>query len=212
MEDWKVQTLTVGPLQMNAYLIWSAATSEAILVDPGAEPETLRSAVVATGCRLQYLLCTHGHFDHVGAATELQQTWDLPLRCHRADEPIIAAMPQVQSAYGFPSSGLPRLAPDLDQGQEIPFAGGGLTVRHVPGHSPGHVMFVLPDVALVGDCIFLGSVGRTDLPGGSFAALAQSIRQEIYTLPDAVRLLPGHGPPTTVGQEKNTNPFVNPRH
>lgn len=211
MPDWNLQTLTVGPLQMNAYLVWSPTTSEAILVDPGAEPETLRSAVEATGCRLQHLLCTHGHFDHVGAAADLQRIWDLPLLCHPADEPLIHAMPQIQAAYGMPAKTPPRLVTELAHGQDISCGDGSIGVRHVPGHSPGHVMFILGEDVLVGDCVFLGSVGRTDLPGASFAELSRSIREQIYTLPDATRLLPGHGPPTTVGQEKATNPFVNLR-
>jgi len=211
MPDWNLQTLTVGPLQMNAYLVWSPATSEAILVDPGAEPETLRAAVEATGCRLQHLLCTHGHFDHVGAAADLQRIWNLPLLCHPADEPLIHAMPQIQAAYGLPATKPPRLASELAHRHDISFGDGSIGVYHVPGHSPGHVMFVLGGDVLVGDCVFLGSVGRTDLPGASFAELSRSIREQIYTLPDTTRLLPGHGPPTTVGREKNTNPFVNLR-
>ena len=211
LPDWTLQTLTLGPLQMNAYLVWSQSAGEAILVDPGDEPERLREAVAETGCHLGLLLCTHGHLDHIGAAAAVQELWDLPLHCHPEDRPLIDALPQIQTAYGFSPTTVPHLAPDLQHGLQLPFAGTVLEVRHVPGHSPGHVMFILGKDALVGDCIFRGSVGRTDLPGASFSQLARSIREQIYTLPDTTRLHPGHGPATSVGQEKMTNPFVNLR-
>jgi len=203
--------LTVGPLQMNAYLLSAPETGEAILIDPGDEPDHLAQEVEASGCRLTHLLCTHGHFDHIGAAGPFQAYWDLPLLCHQNDVPLIENMPAIQAAYGFPDTPLPRFAADLEHGTSIPFAGKTLSVRHVPGHSPGHVMFVLATDAVVGDCIFAGSIGRTDLPGGSFAQLELSIRDQIYTLPEATRLYPGHGPTTTVAREKATNPFVTPR-
>jgi hydroxyacylglutathione hydrolase len=211
MRDWQLQTLTVGPLQMNAYLLTAPDSSgggEAILIDPGAEPQRLLRAIDASGCRLVAHLATHGHFDHVAAAAEIQTVWDLPLRCHAADEPFIARMPEIQAGYGFPPGQVPRLEPDLQSGLAITFGGGAVAVTHVPGHSPGQVMFSWPGHALVGDCLFAGSIGRTDLPGGDFDALEKSIREHIYVLPDDTVVHSGHGPDTTVGREKRTNPFV----
>jgi glyoxylase-like metal-dependent hydrolase (beta-lactamase superfamily II) len=209
--NWNVEVVPVGPLQMNAVLLTAPAAPggpEAILIDPGDEPQRLIGLVEKSGCRLVHLLATHGHFDHVGAVAELQRTYDLPLRCHAGDVPIIENMPQVQAAYGFTPTAIPRYQADLVDGGTVPFAGSSLQVSHVPGHSPGQVMFTFPGYALVGDCLFHGSVGRTDLPGGDFDTLEKSIRERIYTLADDTVVVCGHGPDTTVGREKATNPFV----
>lgn len=212
MRDWTIDVLPVGPLQMNAVLLLApgpgGAPGEAVLIDPGDEAPRLLARVEAGGCRLVQLLATHGHFDHVGAAAAVQAACGLPLRCHPADVPFIDRMPEIQAGWGFPATAVPRIAADLADGATIPFADGEILVRHVPGHSPGQVMFLLPGHAVVGDCLFAGSVGRTDLPGGDFAELEKSIRERIYALPDETVVVPGHGPETTVGREKATNPFV----
>ncbi len=209
-DSWHVQVIPVGPLQMNAVLLTGG--DEAILVDPGAEAPRLLDLVARSGCRLSHLLATHGHFDHVGAAAEVQQAIDLPLICHPGDVPLIEQMPTIQKAYGFAPTAIPRYQADLTDGHTIPFCGQQITVSHIPGHSPGQVMFLLPGLApmhaLVGDCLFYGSVGRTDLPGGDFPTLEKSIRERIYTLPDNIVVISGHGPNTTVAHEKATNPFV----
>ena len=121
---------------------------------------------------------------------------------------MIHQMPLIQGAYGFPPTEVPALATDLADGTVIPLGDGCLEVVHVPGHAAGQVMFRLPGLAIVGDCLFAGSVGRTDLPGGDFATLEKSIRERIYTLPDETIVVCGHGPDTTVGRERATNPFV----
>ncbi len=212
--NWNLEVVPVGPLQMNSVILTATGPEgpEAILFDPGEEAPRLLAKIEASGCRLTHLLATHGHFDHVAAGAEIQQTHDLPLICHPGDLPIIEQMPTVQEAYGFPATALPRCQPDLADGDTIDFAGQKITVHHVPGHSPGQVMFVLPGLdplhAVVGDCLFHGSVGRTDLPGGDFPTLEKSIRERIYALPDETVVICGHGPDTTVGHEKATNPFV----
>ncbi len=206
MADWNLTCLTVGPLQMNAWLL--TCGGEAALIDPGDEPQALQGALAASQCRLRYLLATHGHFDHVAAAAALQASCGLPLRCHPDDLFLIEAMPAHQQMFGFPPSSVPRCLGDLTDGVRLALGPGELQVSHVPGHAPGHVMFAWPGHAVVGDCIFAGSVGRTDLPGGSFEVLEKSIRERIFTLPEATILHPGHGPDTTVGREKRTNPYV----
>jgi len=216
--DWKVEVMPVGPLQMNAVLLTGKGTegNEAILIDPGEEPDKLLDAIKASGCELKALLATHGHFDHVGAAAAVQEVHNLPLLCHEGDLLLIREMPTIQGAYGFPASKIPECRPNLTDGATLAFAGGLIEVRHVPGHSPGQIMFVLPapdagsgpGCAIVGDCLFAGSIGRTDLPGGDFATLEKSIRERIYTLPDDTIVVSGHGPDTTVGREKASNPFV----
>ncbi len=211
---WKLEVLPVGPLQMNSVVLTADSSSgpEAILFDPGEEAPRLLATIDRSGCRLTHLLATHGHFDHVGAAAEIQQSHDLPLVCHAGDLPLIEQMPDIQIGYGFPPTAVPRCQPDLTDGDTISFAGQEIVVRHVPGHSPGQVMYLLPGMtplhAVVGDCLFHGSIGRTDLPGGDFATLEKSIRERIYALPDETVVICGHGPDTTVGHEKATNPFV----
>jgi glyoxylase-like metal-dependent hydrolase (beta-lactamase superfamily II) len=216
--NWELQVLPVGPLQMNAVLLTGEGPDgkEAILIDPGEEPERLLAAVEKSGGVLKGLWATHGHFDHVGAAAAIQESHDLALRCHQDDLPLIQRLPSLMAAYGFEPGDVPRCQPDLVDGQRLTFAGGMVEVRHVPGHSPGQVMFILPrpagrggpGCAIVGDCLFAGSIGRTDLPGGDFATLEKSIRERIYTLPDDTIVVSGHGPDTTVGREKAGNPFV----
>jgi glyoxylase-like metal-dependent hydrolase (beta-lactamase superfamily II) len=211
MSQLELTVLPVGPLQTNAYLLAAPAAGEAMLVDPGEEPTRLLANLADSNCRLTQLVCTHGHFDHVMAAAAVQEAHDLPLRCHPLDAQLIRRMPEIQSAYGFPGTPVPRVEDSLSDGVTLTLGRVELTVRHVPGHSPGHVMIGWEGHVLVGDCIFAGSIGRTDLPGGSFADLERSIQERIYTLPDNTRLHPGHGPETTVGREKQQNPFVRPR-
>ncbi|HPF35007.1 MAG TPA: MBL fold metallo-hydrolase [Candidatus Krumholzibacteria bacterium] len=204
--DWTLERITVGPLLMNAYLLSSAGAGEALLIDPGDEPERLLAAVDATGCRLTGLLSTHGHFDHISAASAIQAAADLPLRHHPDETALVSHLNATRAAYGFPPAVPPRTAADLTTA--VPFAGGVIGVTHVPGHSPGHVMLTLPGHALVGDVIFYDSIGRTDLPGGSYEVLEASILNEVYVLDDATVLHPGHGPETTVAREAAENPFV----
>ena len=212
MTDWTLDVLPVGPLQMNAVLLLAPAadggTGEAILIDPGEEAPRLLGRIAAAGCRLTHLLATHGHFDHVGAAAAVQDACGLPLRCHPADRPFIEHLPEIQESWGFPPSRVPEIVADLNDGVTVPFASDLIRVRHVPGHSPGQVMFLLPGHAIVGDCLFQGSIGRTDLPGGDGPTLEKSIRERIYALPGETIVGPGHGPNSTVGRERTTNPFV----
>jgi len=208
MPDWTLECLTVGPLQMNAWLLLDHASSDAALIDPGDEVPRLLKRIDDAGCQLKWLLATHGHFDHVAGAAEVQASVDLPLRLHHADEFLVENMPQHQALYGLPTSAVPRMQPDLADGDTIALGDCKLQVVTVPGHSPGQVMFVWDNHAIVGDCLFAGSVGRTDLPGGSFSILEASIRERIYTLPGDTVIHPGHGPDTTVDRERRTNPFV----
>jgi len=208
MGTWTLECLPVGPLQMNAWLLFDQEAGEAALIDPGEEADRLLARIDASGCQLRWLLATHGHFDHVGDAAAIQQRWDLPLLIHPGDSFLVDAMQTQQASYGLPVTPQPRVEASLTPGQTIPLGQGQLTVTPVPGHSPGQVMFHWDGHTIVGDCLFAGGVGRTDLPGGDFGQLERSIRQQIYALPDETAVHPGHGPDTTVGREKTSNPFV----
>jgi len=207
--DWDLSCLTVGPLMMNAYLLSCPSAGVAALVDPGDDPEVLLDAIEATGCRLTHLLCTHGHFDHVSAGAAVQAEWDLPLLVHPDDLPLVENLGAARAMYGFPAVAAPRCETlPADPRGTIPLADGELRWDLAPGHSPGHLIYHLGDSALVGDVIFAGSIGRTDLPGGDFDTLAHSIRALVYTLDEKTVLHSGHGPATTVGDEMRSNPFV----
>ena len=205
-----VTVVPVGPLQMNSVILTTEGPDgpEAMIIDPGGDPQKLLRMVRETGAPLTALLATHGHFDHIEGAAAIQEAVDLPLRCHPDDVFLIEQMPSIQSAYGLPTTRIPRFEADLADGGTVTWAGHEIPVTHVPGHSPGQVMFTIPGHAIVGDCLFHGSVGRTDLPGGDFDTLARSIRERIYPLPDDTTVICGHGPNTTIAHEKATNPFI----
>ena len=206
----KVTVIPVGPLQMNSVLLTTvdAENPEAILIDPGGDPEQLLRLIDDSGCSLKAILATHGHFDHVEGGAAIQKVHDMPLHCHANDVFLIENMNQAQAAYGLALHPVPQFEADLVDGGTFPFAGGKISITHVPGHSPGQLMFGIPGHAIVGDCLFYGGVGRTDLPGGDFHTLEKSIRERIYTLADDTVVICGHGPDTTVGRERTTNPFV----
>ena len=173
--------------------------------------EKVQALLAAEGCALQELWLTHGHWDHTQDAARIARATGARVRAHRADQPLIET-PEVMAAYLMPGVVLEPVKVDawVEDGQRLTALGREFEVRHVPGHCPGNVLFHQAEarVALVGDALFNGGVGRWDLPGGDFAVLERSIRNRIYTLPDETVVLPGHGPRTTVGDEKEENPFV----
>ncbi len=206
--DWKLDCITVGPLEMNSWIIHSSKYNSAILVDPGDEPNVLLRAIDKTKCELKAIICTHGHFDHIGATAAIQRNWDLPLLAHENGKPVIETLQAVQSTYGFPRTEDPVVEYFSGENSQLKLGDHDIELVHTPGHCPGHIVIKLPENVIVGDLIFARSVGRTDLPGGNFPTLEKSIRTVLYTLNEKTALHPGHGPSTTVGQEMEHNPFV----
>ncbi len=203
-----IHTRPVGAFQMNCYLVADEATREGVVVDPGDEISSLLDLIRREGLKIAALLLTHGHVDHVMHAQELKEALGVPICAHPGDLELIQAAPQQALMFGLAPGPVPVVDQPLQEG--VAFQAGPLTFRvlHVPGHSPGGVALVLGNCAFVGDTIFAGSIGRTDLPGGDYRQLVESIRRKLYTLPEDTVLYPGHGPATTVGQEMRSNPFV----
>lgn len=207
-----LHVLPAGPIQTNAYLLTAPSRREAILVDaPGDIWPELQSIIEKEDVVLKELWLTHGHWDHVQGAAEVVRQTQAVVKAHAADRVLIET-PEVMRAFLSRSLSLEPVKVNtwLQPGDAIDALGRRFEVRHVPGHCPGNLLFYLPSasMAFVGDALFAGSVGRTDLPGGDADQLARSIRTQIYTLPDDTQVYPGHGPATTVGQEKISNPFV----
>ena len=185
-----------------------------MVVDPGASADRMAEAIVAEKLDLHAVVITHAHIDHIEGVHRIRAVAsDVPILLHPDDHDLYLALPGQAAAFGLP---LPAPQPPptgpLLHGEHVRFGACALEIRHTPGHAPGHVILVAAEdgVAIVGDVIFQGSIGRTDLPGGDFYALMASIRAQVLTLPDATVLYPGHGPPTTVGHERVGNPFLVP--
>jgi glyoxylase-like metal-dependent hydrolase (beta-lactamase superfamily II) len=201
------------PFAENSYVVWADGQPEALVIDPGFEPDAIADVLEANRLTLAAIVCTHGHVDHIAGNAELKRRYpDAPLLIGRGDAAMLTDPAlNLSGNWGF-SIVSPPADRMLDDGERITVAGIHMEVREIPGHSPGHVVFVLhgedPPVVLGGDVLFAGSVGRTDFPGGSFAVLKAGIHAKLFTLPDGTKVFPGHGPPTTVGEEKRSNPFV----
>jgi glyoxylase-like metal-dependent hydrolase (beta-lactamase superfamily II) len=202
---------TLGPVLTNAYLIGDVQTKEAAVIDPADDGQIIVSQAENKGWRIGSIWLTHAHFDHLAGAGAVADGIDPPphVALHPKDYPLYR-MQGGAPLFGMKIDPGPEPTVDLQHGQILYLGNYKLEVRHAPGHSPGHVVFYCAEEAVMfcGDVIFQGSIGRTDLPGGDFNTLINSIRSEILTLPDETRLLTGHGPETTVGIERQYNPFI----
>lgn len=202
--------LPVTPYQQNCSLVWDAQ-GRAALIDPGGEAERLLAEVARRDLKLESLLLTHGHLDHVGAAAALRDALGVPIIGPQREEQYwLEILPQQAELFGFPKT--PAFTPDrwLADGDTVEVGSIAFEVLHCPGHTPGHVVFYQRDarLAFVGDVLFKGSIGRTDFPRGDHAALLAAIRGKLFPLGDDVRFVPGHGAMSTFGHERLENPFV----
>jgi glyoxylase-like metal-dependent hydrolase (beta-lactamase superfamily II) len=202
---WK--KLSVGPFGMNAYILWCSHTLAGVLVDPGDEVEFILQTVEAMKVKPERIIITHAHIDHVWHAKTVQERLQIPLLMHRDDEPLLERLPFQAQMFGLPAPVPPRVDSYLSEGDEVRFGQVTMKVLHAPGHSPGSIILYGEDTAIAGDVLFQGSIGRTDLPFGSYETLMNSIHQKLMILPDHVRVLPGHGDETTIGIERRSNPF-----
>ncbi len=202
------EALPVGPFQCNAFIVGDGETDEVMVIDPGDEVSRILKALERQELKLRYIFLTHGHIDHVGGAKELKDATGAEVLLHKEDLFLYNNLPLQASLFGISSPGTTDIDILLEDGMEI---GPGMLkgmVIHTPGHTPGSVSFYIPDVLFTGDTLFRDGVGRTDLWGGSYEMLIDSIRGILFNLDDAIEVYPGHGPSTTVGREKRENPFI----
>jgi len=203
-----IESVIVGPLETNCYLVSCPRTLACAVVDPGAEPDRIIAAVHRLGLKPALILNTHGHFDHVGANRDIKDAFDIPLAIHALDNPMLELAGRLEMSFVLEAKDSPPADFFLQDKAQIPVGESRLEVLHTPGHSPGSVCLLWDGFLLSGDTLFNEGVGRTDLPGGSDRDLKSSLRSKILVLPPETRVLPGHGPRTTVGQEIASNPFL----
>ncbi|MDX1754737.1 MAG: MBL fold metallo-hydrolase [Marinobacter sp.] len=207
----KYRLIPVTPFQQNCTLLWCEDTKKAAVVDPGGDLDRIRAAIAEAGVTVEKILLTHAHIDHAGGTAELAKALSVPIEGpHREDDFWIQGLPMQSQMFGFPAPEV--FTPDrwLDDGDTVAVGNLSFQVIHCPGHTPGHVVFYQPEaeLALVGDVLFHGSIGRTDFPKGDHATLIRSITEKLFPLGDQVKFIPGHGPMSDFGTERQTNPFV----
>ncbi len=202
-----LENLEVGPIMANCYILGCEETKEAAVIDPGGDPDRILRAVDRMGLAVKLIINTHGHFDHVGANKQLKDATGAPILIHEGDAPMLGHLSQAAASFGLSVENSPTADTMPADGDTLTFGRITLKVLHVPGHSPGGIALQTEDAVFVGDTLFSGSIGRTDLPGGNFDKLIASVRTKLFTLPDETRVFCGHGPATTIGREKRYNPF-----
>jgi hydroxyacylglutathione hydrolase len=205
----KVSRLTVGPFEENCYLVVDEGARRGVLVDPGDEASRILHMVRESGAELEAIWLTHAHIDHIGAVAAVKREWDVPVYLHPADAPLYAAGATQASFYGLPFEQPDAPERTFADGDRVRVGGLEFEVLHAPGHSPGLVVFHGNGVVLAGDLLFAGSIGRTDLPLSSPADMEASLARVMRALSDEMVVHPGHGPATSIGRERATNPFVN---
>jgi glyoxylase-like metal-dependent hydrolase (beta-lactamase superfamily II) len=201
------ETIVTGALETNTYLVGDEETRDVIVIDPGGDVAAIAARLAELKLRLKAIVNTHGHFDHVSGNRALVEATDAPLLVHKDDAPLLEVAEEAADAFAVRAENSPPPSGFLEEGEDLTVGRYRFSVVHTPGHSRGSVTLIGEGKAFCGDLVFYGSVGRTDFPGGSEEILRDSIRRRIMTLPDDTVLYPGHGPETTVGLEKQQNPF-----
>jgi len=204
--NWEM--VTVGPFAMNCYILFCEKTRRGLVVDPGDEVERIIARLQALHVQAEQVVITHGHVDHILKLKDFQERTGLPVAMHPLDRDLVNYLPETAQMFGLVPAVIPVIDRDLADGETIAFGEVSLTVVHTPGHSPGSVSLIGQGHAVVGDVLFRESIGRTDLPGGSYSQLINTIREKLLVLDDATVVLSGHGPTTTIGHERRNNPFL----
>lgn len=192
----------------NCYILGCESTKSAAVIDPGDEADRILKELAKDGLTLKYIINTHGHFDHVGGNYDLKKASGADIVIHPADEPMLADLVRTAAAFGLSAQNSPAPDRTVQEGDTISFGEISLRVLDTPGHSPGGISLHTDNMVFVGDTLFAGSIGRTDLPGGDFQTLISSIKTKLFPLGDDTKVYTGHGPATSIGQEKRANPFL----
>jgi glyoxylase-like metal-dependent hydrolase (beta-lactamase superfamily II) len=208
MKKYELMRLVVGPLEVNCYVICCRQTGEAAVIDPGADSARIIQRIETRGWRPVMILNTHGHIDHVSANADIADHFKIPVILHADDAFLLEAEDLFGLAPILKARPSPSPARLLNDGDRVELGELEIEVLHTPGHTPGGCCLLLDSICFSGDTVFSGSIGRTDLPGGDYDTLMESIRDKILPLDDDIELLPGHGPETSVGQERELNPFL----
>jgi len=206
-----LRVVPVGPLQCNCSILVDETSREALVIDPGDEPEKILMALAGERARPVALLHTHGHFDHIGGTRELKRVTEAPIRIHEADRFLYDALPRQAALFGVVAEDPAPPDGGISDGERIAFGSFSVRAIHTPGHTPGSTCFAIdgdPPLLFSGDTLFRRSIGRTDLWGGDGALILASIREKLYSLAPETRVVCGHGPDTTIGEERKGNPFV----
>jgi len=203
-----IKKLAVGPIMANCFIVGCGQTRQAAVIDPGDEADRILLTLAEDKLTVTHILNTHGHFDHVGANKRLKKATAAPILIHAQDAPMLQLLSRSAAAWGMSAEDSPPPDRTIDEGDLIQVGTITFKVIHTPGHTPGGVSLFADGCLFAGDTLFAGSVGRTDFPGGDFDTLRTSIQKKLFVLPDSVKVFTGHGPETTIGEEKRHNPFV----
>ncbi len=206
-----VEILAVGPLLTNCFIVWDDDTKQGAIIDPGEEADKILAKVKDLGIKIDIILATHCHFDHIAAVAQIKREIDAEFLAHEGDISFVEDGKNAARRWGFDIEQPPRPDRFIADGDKIKVGNLTLDVIHTPGHSPGGVSFLHNGMVFAGDCLFQGSIGRTDFRMGSLEVLVESIKTRLYTMPDDTIVYTGHGPITTIGEEKRHNPFVRGR-
>lgn len=203
-----VETLVTGPFQENCYLVAKGRGEECVLIDPGDDADVIAQNIERLELTPVAILNTHGHLDHIGAVQDLKERFEIPFAIHPMDGFLLQNVNDHARMFGLNGYRDPEVDIDLVAGETVTYAGIDFEVVFTPGHSPGHVTFKVPGAVFSGDCLFSGSIGRTDLPGGDPAVLKATLHDFFLSLEDETKVYSGHGPMTTIGRERESNPFL----
>lgn len=195
-------------IMANCFIVGCEETKDAAVIDPGDDADKILMALAQEGLRVTHIINTHGHFDHVGGNARMKEVTKAPILIHKGDAPMLTNLSAAASMFGLSAENSPPADQLLEDGEVIEVGNISFQVLHTPGHSPGGISLSTDGKVFVGDTLFAGSIGRTDLPGGDFNTLKRSIHEKLFPLGDDVEVYCGHGPNTTIGREKRTNPFV----
>ena len=201
--------LVVGPLQVNCFIVADEKTKEAVVIDPGDDAQEIIKIIKEKDLKVKYIVNTHGHFDHIGANKAIKDISGAEILIHEDDAVVLASAPRHSAAFGMPSVSSPPADRYIKHGEVISAGEVALKVLHTPGHSPGGICLLEEGMVFTGDALFAGSIGRTDFPGGDLMTLLRSIKTNLMVLPDETKVFSGHGPASTIGDERRENPFLN---